>query len=246
MLIRTALLVFAVGCVGIDGANTAGSDELTTSDKVAALDGNDYCKPFSASGRAYGLTADVLHLLKLDPTPDTNIRNHDNLIKLIVNLPAVLYLSLTETVFSVNDDAYADRYSSSDTATATTNALRLSVIGVDLSSTTLRARASSEANEYGASANTNGSLVEKLVINGHVYGDIGSPTTITVFAPLLHIPLATVSLLESNVYTDAYGDSASASVNALHVKLLDGSVDVIVAHADSQSSRDRYCDYYPY
>jgi hypothetical protein len=228
------LLVFVVGCVGVEDAN---SDDLTVTGTTSALDSLS----FSAKGRATGLQANVAGLLNLAATPDTNLKNPDNLVKLILDLPALLTLSLTNTVFSVTDEASSGPDAATDTATATTNALQLSVAGVNLSSVTLRAKASSRADGTGASANTNGSVVEKLIINGHAYGDIGAPTTITIYLPLLHIPLATVSLLESTVTTAANGNMASASVNALHVKLLDGTVDVVVAHADSQARRDSTC-----
>jgi hypothetical protein len=235
MKLRALLLVLVVGCAGVESVDTINgqiSDDVASAGPLFAT--NARCGgTFSAHGRAFGLQLAALGVLNVTPTPDTDITNPGNLIQLAVSLPLGVVISLTDTVFSVADEPTTGDCSASDTATAETNALSLSLLGVNLTASTLRATASSTASPDGASVSADG-LVQNLRINGKTYLDIRGPLTITVRAPLLGTPLAEVRVLETIPGNNTH-DSASLEVNALHVILLSGAADVVLAHAETQA-----------
>ena len=237
MWTRALLLVFAVGCAGIEDVDTIegrSSDNANVAVAKNALNIASPCQTFSARGRAFGLKLAALGILDIAPSPDTNSMNPTNLARLIVNLPLGVGISLANTLFSVEDVATNDDCMATDIATATTNALSLSLLGLNLSATTLRATASSTASAEGVSASAAGSLVQNLRINGRDYAEVTGPLTITVRAPLLGTPIAEVRVLET-IPGNNTANSASLQVNALHVILLDGATDIIVAHAETQA-----------
>jgi len=245
MRIRTFLLFFAVGCANVDDVNGVNSDDVTVSESTAALQNSSAsCRRYSADGRAYSLKLSALGLTVLPPLPDTNVANPTALVKLAVNLPLDLplpiSLSLHDTLFSDSNDASYDSFCASDTAISTTNQLTLAVGSyVALSATTLRAQANSSVSSDGVTVNSEGSLIQNLIVNGHTVLDIDSPLTIPI--TLLGIPLAEVRLLESIPGYNNCDATATLQVNALHVIVLGGLIDLIVGHAETGGIRNNNC-----
>lgn len=233
MWTRAFLLVFAVGCADIDGIDSINdqiSDDITAAENTLAA--SSLCAaPYSTHGRAFGLELSALAVLNVAPAPDTDITNPDNLA--IVNLPLGGGSSLTDTLSSVEDASTSNGCSASDTATATTNQLSLSLPFVTLSATTLRASASSSASSDGVRVSSEGSLVQNLRINGKDYLNVSGPLTVTI-GGFLGTPLAEVRVLETIRGNNTH-DSASLQVNALHVIVLGGVINLVVSHAETEA-----------
>lgn len=207
----------------------------------------------SASGRAYGIRADLLggELLEPDPdvgpTPDTDVQNPDRLIQVDESVGDA---SVGADLLSVVESHSVDNTGAEDTAMATTAGISISVPGVELSTSSVVARSSSSATAFDAGSTRDGSKVQDLVVNGTIYGDVSEPITITVTDPLLGV-MAEVFVLETTPSGAAAGETqpvdgffvSGQEVNAIHVAVHDNpatpvneATDVIVAHAESRAT----------
>jgi hypothetical protein len=202
----------------------------------------------AASGRAFGLQANLLDLVPIAPIPDTNVKNPDSLLTLDSPAPAAGVLH-AEALSVVNSRSVSPA-GALDTAIAKTANVRLNVPGLLLSADTVVARSQSNASALTSGSSMAGSTVQNLVINGTKYADISTPTTIDVKDPI-------TGILEGHVYVLQNVGSGAAqptpqpeatangpafksglSVNAIHVSLTVAGIntDVVVAHADSAAS----------
>ncbi|MEO7803630.1 MAG: choice-of-anchor P family protein [Actinomycetota bacterium] len=202
----------------------------------------------SASGRAFGVRADLLGggILASDPDigprPDTNTSNPGQ--EEGVTVPGIIDVGLLKVVKSdsvSNTDANAS-------AIATTSDVAINLPGVSVTAKSVVARSVSHANGFTADSSRAGSKVQDLVINGVKHQDVTDSKTFDVNDPITGKLLARVSVLE----TIADGAAGSAvqpqsgffrsglTVQGIHVQVFDtttlGQVvtsDVIVAHANS-------------
>lgn len=122
----------------------------------------------------------------------------------------------------------------------------VNLLGLSVRADAVVARSQSTATASTATSSTNGSEVLGLTIDGKSYGDISSPRIISV-VNLLGIKIAEVYVLQQvDPSGAALGGAAGAQpqnglfnsglgVNALRVRLLDGTADVIVSHAESKA-----------
>jgi uncharacterized repeat protein (TIGR01451 family) len=229
-------------------ASATGAASATTTFAVSVIDVINGTNKASASGRAFGVQANLLDLLSIPATPDTAVTNPDQVLSLDSPAPVagVLHLGL----LTVDNSRSVTPAEASDTATATTANLRLAVPAVGapitISASTLVARSQSHASALTSGSSLGGSTVQNLVINGTTYGNISTPTTIDVRDPLTGLLEGHVYVLQSSgtgaaqpvAQPQAGAFGSGLSVNALHVVLDVAGVhtDVVVAHADSTAS----------
>lgn len=207
----------------------------------------------SASGRAYGLRADLLGgaLLEPDPdigpTPDTDVENPDRLIQVGESVGDA---SVGANFLSVVESNSIDNTGAEDTALATTAGVSINIPVVELRASSVVARSSTSATAFGAGSSRDGSKVQDLVVNGTTYGDVTTAQTIEVTDPLLGGVVAEVFVLETTPSGAAAGETqpvddffvSGLEVNAIHVAVKDNpatpvneATDVIVAHAESRA-----------
>lgn len=198
----------------------------------------------SASGRAYGLKADVLGSELIPPTPDSEDTNPGELLAVPDpfgnDTPLVRVLGVEESDNSTTDQA-------AYTSTATALGVDLNVPGVlHLKASSVVAKTASQASATGAGSTRGGSLIQDLWINDHRYGNVSEPTTVQVRDPLSGDVVAEVHLLETSRSGAAAGQAqpnadtefaSGMAVNGIHVTvhLLD-LADVIVSHAETQAA----------
>lgn len=193
----------------------------------------------SASGRAYGVGANVLGILPIGPIPDATGNQTKSLLSLNTSVLAlgVLTASNVQSVTATGAD---------DTAVASVANVGVNLLGLSVHADAIVARSQSTATASTATSTTDGSEVLGLTINGKSIGDVSSPRVITV-VNLLGIQIAEVDVLQQvGPSGAALGGAAGAQpqagffnsgigVNALHVRLLNGAADVVVAHAESKA-----------
>ena len=191
----------------------------------------------AASGRAYGATVKLLGATVIPPTPDVT-----NGATQLFALPANPTINVS--LLAVSNVPSVTATKAEDNASATAANVDVELPGVSVKATAVAARSDSLATGSTATTNTNGSEVLGLSINGTTIGDISTPRVIAV-VNLAGAQIAEVDVLEN---TDASGAalggaagaqpiaglfSSGLTVNGLHIKLLDGTADVIVSHAQS-------------
>jgi uncharacterized repeat protein (TIGR01451 family) len=232
--------------VAVDPGNTSG--QLVNSATITSTETSDTSNTVtntvsnqgaSASGRAYGVYANVLNALPVGPVPDATGNEAKSLISLnssVLNL-GVLNAANSRSVTATQ---------ASDTAVASVANVGVNLVGVTVHADAVVARSQSVASGSTATSVTNGSEVVGLTINGQHYGDISSPRVITV-VNLLGIKIAEVYVLQQVDQSGAaLGGAAGAqpqngffnsgiAVNGLRVRLLNGSADVVVSHAESKA-----------
>ncbi|HUR51466.1 MAG TPA: choice-of-anchor P family protein [Mycobacteriales bacterium] len=201
----------------------------------------------SASGRAYGLTAALAGSTLLAPTPDTDKKNPDSLLTLGIPPLAPTLLSGTIGVVPVANNRSVTASGAEDEAVATVADVNLVVAGVPITAKVVAARSDSVATGSYAESSMAGSQVVGLKIGTGVAQDYSFPTVVPV-VNLLGVKVAEIAVLEQVGRSGAaLGGAAGAQpqggafnsglgVNGLHIRLIDGTVDVIVAHADSKAA----------
>jgi hypothetical protein len=134
-----------------------------------------------------------------------------------------------------------------DEAVATVADVNLVVAGVPVTAKVVSARSDSTASGSTAQSSIDGSQVVGLKVGTAVAQDYSSPTVVSV-VNLLGVKVAEISVLEQvNRSGAAVGGAAGAQpqsglfnsgigVNGLHIRLLDGTADIIVAHANSAAA----------
>ncbi len=232
---------------------TLSADQLKTS-KTATSDVTVNSGVVGSGGRAFGIQANVLNLVNIPATPDTNVKNPDQLLS-VPNplLPAMSppLVSLLDVVNST-DGSGVNRNVDTAIASAANVDLNIPPAGIRVQATAVRAKSTSEATGDDATSTSAGSTIVGLKIttaapfpigNTITYGDISEPTTIAVTNPVTGLPIASVSVLEKTTTGAAHGDvqpngglfASGLAVNGIHVSV-PGVADVIVSHADSSAS----------
>lgn len=193
----------------------------------------------SASGRAYGVYANVLNILPVGPVPDVTGNQSKSLLSLsnaVLSL-GVLNASNTQSVTATQ---------ASDTAVASVANVGVNLLGLSVHADAIVARSQSIATGSTATSITNGSEVLGLTINGQTIGDVSSPRVIFV-VNALGIKIAEVDVLQQvGASGAALGGAPGAQpqngffnsgvgVNGLHITLLNGTADVVVSHAESKA-----------
>jgi uncharacterized repeat protein (TIGR01451 family) len=218
------------------GVNKPFSSSITVTNQGAA-----------ASGRAYGLTASLGGSTLLAPTPDTDKKNPDSVLTIGIPPLAPTVLSGTVGVVPVQNNRTVDATHAEDEAVATVADVNLVVAGVPVTAKVVSARSDSTATGSSAQSSMDGSQVVGLKVGTGVAQDYSNPTVVPV-VNLLGVKVAEIAVLEQVGRSGAaVGGSAGAQpqnglfnsglgVNGLHVRLLDGTADVIVAHADSKAA----------
>jgi len=193
----------------------------------------------SASGRAYGVYANVLNILPVGPLPDAT----GNQSKSVVSLSnAVLSLG----VLNASNTQSVTATAAHDTAVASVANVGVNLLGLSVHADAIVARSESTATGSTATSMTDGSEVLGLTINGRSYGDQSAPGVIFV-VNALGLKIAEVDVLEQvGASGAALGGAPGAQpqngffnsgigVNGLHVRLLNGTADVVVSHAESKA-----------
>jgi uncharacterized repeat protein (TIGR01451 family) len=193
----------------------------------------------NSSGRAYGLGAELLNLLPIGPLPNATGNQTKSVVSLVTTVASAGVLTAT------NQHAVTPT-GSEDTAVASVANVGVRLLGLTVHATAIVARSQSIATGNTATSLTDGSEVLGLTINGKNFGDISSPRVITV-VNLLGIKVAEVDVLQQvGASGAAVGGAAGAQpqngffnsgigVNGLHIRLLNGTADVIVSHAESKA-----------
>jgi len=200
----------------------------------------------SASGRAYGLSAALGGEYLIEPTPDvTNGNNHADNTVVLPTVPMLLGGSVGLMTVDNTPSVGANR--ATDSADATVASVNLSVAGVPVTARVVSARAYSEASGTSAYSTVNGSAVLDLKVGTGPALDYTNPTTVAV-VNALGTKVAEIAVLEQvDRFGAALGGAAGAQpesglfqsglgVNGLHIRVLDGTADVIVAHATSKAA----------
>jgi uncharacterized repeat protein (TIGR01451 family) len=229
-------------------ASATGVPNVSTTFPVTVTDVINGAAKASASGRAFGVQANLLGLVPIGPLPDTNAKNPDSLLTLDSPAPAAGVLHVE--ALSVDNSRNVSPAAALDTAIAKTANVRLAIPGLTLSADTVVARSQSNATALTSGSSLAGSTVQNLVINGTKYADINTPTTIDVKDPLTGVLEGHVYVLQ-NVGTGAAKPTAQPestatgpafksglTVNAIHVSVTVAGIntDVVVAHAESAAA----------
>jgi len=236
-MIRSLLLAMTVGCTADPVSLDPTAPDPTRVTAMPAAPDPSPDSPRSAAGKAYGVSANVLDLVELAPLPSTEVANPNTLVALAGAIcSGCQTLAFGDAAFSVAETSISNEVRTDDLANATTNLAGLSLPGLHIAATTLRAATHAwvTANDglADAHANRDGSMIQGLQINGVDYGDWYEPATISITTPITGTPLAEIRLLETNVSVHAH--DASIAVDALHVIIAE-SADVVVAHAESKA-----------
>lgn len=255
MWARSFLCLSLAACVGgsaaeaVDGDDVDGSGDPTpvapggsAGDPAATPDAGSgggggsgaACTPYAAQGHAYGLSIGALGQTLIQ-APDTTTPNGG--VKLLdLPLPTGLSLSLKDTLFSISDTHTATDNGATDVAIASTNSLDLGLplLGIHLGAVV--AKATTTITPTGATSTSVGSQVVDLRINGVSYGNILAPQSFIIPFPLLNTPFVELRLLET-IPSAPNAARAKTQVNALHLVVLDGTLDVIVGHAESEAAQ---------
>jgi uncharacterized repeat protein (TIGR01451 family) len=193
----------------------------------------------SASGRAYGVYANVLNILPIGPLPDATGNQSKSLLSLSTSV-------VSAGVLNAANSQSVTPTSASDTAVASVANVGVNLLGLSVHADAIVARSQSTATGTTATSVTDGSEVLGLTINGKTIGDVSSPRVIMV-VNALGIQIAEVDVLQQvGASGAALGGSAGAQpqngffnsglgVNGLHIRLLDGTADVVVSHAESKA-----------
>lgn len=216
----------------------------------------------SASGRAFGIEASLLATPVIPPTPDTDVTNPDSVLALDVfkTLDPTQPTIAADTLLGVINTPAITGAAASDDAVATANDLTVTVPGLTVSATTVRARSLSTATGFGAVSTSAGSTIQGLAINGALIGDFSEPVTIPVTNLVTGAVVAEVALFEKVPVGAAAGVPqpegvipgvaagdfhTGLTVNAIHIRVpasgLDPGLgfldsDVVVASARSEAS----------
>ena len=193
----------------------------------------------SASGRAYGVYANVLNILPVGPLPDATGNQSKSVLSLSNSVLSLGVLNASNTQSVTATAAH-------DTAVASVADVGVNLLGLSVHADAIVARSESTATGSTATSVTNGSEVLGLTINGKSIGDVSSPRVIMV-VNALGIQIAEVDVLQQvGASGAALGGAAGAQpqngffnsgvgVNGLHVRLLNGTADVVVSHAESKA-----------
>ena len=254
----TLALVLAGGCVvtGNDGADNpstetgaqaagslagnaqaspnsgGGGDESDSSDPAGSAAGDGSSSgPWQASGRAWGVSANVLDLIEVAPLPDTDIANPQTLLGIGVGVelcPLCDATSLENATLAVATNAVAAAPAAHDESSSTVDGAYVGVSDLlTLGATAIRAQTSALISDTETITSSAGSEIIGLTINGVSYGDFTQPFE-------LDLLVADVKILETITTTTDL--SASIAVNAIHVSVPLLAVDLIVGHAESHAS----------
>ncbi|MGE0547379.1 MAG: choice-of-anchor P family protein [Kofleriaceae bacterium] len=245
-----SVCLLAVGCTNAatDDPGAASGDLTIVLDPPAKDEPSlDRCHWFGADGRAYGAYVSVAGgLVELPAFPDTNRHNPDLVIGIDTgrglatdHCDSCNHDLLSDAVLAVEHTTTLTANSAGEVAEATVNDVALNLLGLNITATTLRARASASVSGFESDIvlSSEGSVIQNLRINGKDYLDLHEPVVIEVTDPITRTPIAEVRVLETE--TSAEGE---ISVNALHVvvfdleltPILDESTEIIVAHADAR------------
>jgi hypothetical protein len=203
----------------------------------------------AASGRAYGLSVDLLGSTVIPPTPSVT-SGSDSLLTLGIPPLAPTVLSGAVGLLNVSNAPSVTATGAEDEAVASVADIDLNVAGVSIKAKAVQARSDSVATGSTAGTSTVGSEIVDLQINGGSPVDIASPTVLPVIdaAGLIKV---SVSVLEpTGASGAALGGVAGAqpqgglfssglTVNGLHIRATTGSTvlaDVVVSQAKSQAS----------
>jgi uncharacterized repeat protein (TIGR01451 family) len=220
----------------VNSATITSNETSATSNTVTNTVSNQGA---AASGRAYGVYANVLGILPIGPLPDATGNQTKSLLSLSTSI-------LSLGVLSASNAQSVTPTAADDTAVSTVANVGVNLLGLSVHAEAIVARSQSFATASTANSVTNGSEVLGLTINGKSFGDISSPRVIAV-VNLLGIQIAEVDVLQQvNPSGAALGGAAGAQpqsgffnsglgVNALHVRLLNGTADVVVGHAESKA-----------
>ena len=193
----------------------------------------------SASGRAYGVYANVLNILPIGPVPDAT----DNETKSLLSLSTSV---VSAGVLNASNAHSVTATAAHDTAVASVANVGVNLVGLTVHADAIVARSESIATGSTATSVTDGSEVLGLTINGNSIGDVSSPRVIMV-VNALGIQIAEVDVLQQvGASGAALGGAPGAQpqngffnsgigVNGLHIRLLNGTADVVVSHAESKA-----------
>ena len=202
----------------------AGSRETALATPIAIADGNAYAARINAGHSS--LTAGPIAPASL--SCDTKPATDQNSVASIMLAPIV---SSSGTA----SDMVASSYGSTTVAVQSSSVVQgVSVLGGDITATTVQAVANSGLSNGSASSNANGSMFVGLTVGGHSFSGTPAPNTRVTIAGL-----GTVTLNEQAMSHNR-SVATGITVNMIHVRITQANgfglpvgSDIIVGHADS-------------
>ncbi|MGH7897467.1 MAG: choice-of-anchor P family protein [Candidatus Binatia bacterium] len=212
----------------------------------------------AGSSNAYGLSVRLGGGTLIAPTPDTDDTDPSNELLQVPAAPlAVVDVLKVEDSSTTGTDGNGNP-TIATSATATTAKVQLlqnppTTGSFTVTATAVQAVANCHADGTTAGSDSEGSVLENVVVGDLNLDTVREPTTITIDDPLLHHTI-TVSLLEqieegakAGTPQPAAGGtfSSALTVNAIHVRVTNEAgeevADVVVAHASCSASFAATC-----